>query len=152
MLYNPIPAFPATPAPPLISFCLNFLIDGVVYACALGIYHLSKRRTANAPGGHGEKTSPVPKKRIIIEFLLGILLHVFVGYGADVYGVSLRYYVRLDNNWVILALILGLFQGIALRFTLYEKRSPKSLNLWLGIILFGTLTNPYRFPFLLPTL
>ncbi len=149
MIYNPIPSLPPSTIPLVLSFCVNFLFDGAVFLLVLGLYTRFRKRTITGPKGDIRDSLATPTFTTL-EIILRILLHVFVGYGADAVGASLRIHGEVDLNWLILAATLGLFQGIALKITLNAKLLPRSLNLWLGVILFSILTNPYIFSFLLP--
>ncbi len=153
MIFNPLPSVPSIPPSPLLSFFsfgVNLVFDGVVFFVVLALNRRFIKRTDKITNINDANYSPSPPDFTKMEIFIRILLHVFVGYGADFFGGSLRYYDYRAINWLIFAATLGLFQGVALKITLHKIRSPRSIPLWVGVILFSVGTNPYTFRSFLP--
>ncbi len=134
----------------LLSLIVDFAIDGTVFMLSYYVYLVVARRSIKIQEGN-DQIIPERIRKISREQIFGrTLIHVCAGYGADVIGATLSKNLTYPTRWLILAVTLGVIQGLILMITLGERKYRKGFNIWFGIILFSIITNPFTYPALLP--
>jgi hypothetical protein len=157
MIFNPIPVQPSWTGGYFISnmigYIINLLLDGLVFLVAIGM-HFKVSRQGN--GGSPFKTY---LKENGGEVFVNIHVHVMMGYLADFtcfLFIEKIVFSSLDAwswdpamaysiLWWSYFAFITLLQALALRFTLRKHDLKYKVNVILGCILFGVLTNPVNY-------